>query len=400
MHDALKEHADWKGKTSGWVLRPGALALLSGTAAAPVGDQADAGGAPAGGVQATPATARAAPAAAGLERFFTKVRLESVHLNPCCLAIRQYAECPRLFSALAEVSQPRHDTTSCVLCLRQEARIHAQPQGAAGTPAVPSALRPDAPPSELRAPDRLVVSTAAGMSAAFCNPAAAEPIPALSVPRSVSGTSDPFWRCLLQHLEAAEGGHPAAAAPTLAQAGEQPGQPGQEEPTGGLSFEAAFEPAALAHLAAGMPASILTALVTGAAAPDTSAAARTAYLRCLARAAATLAAAEAEAAGDNLSASQQVWAPRGAPAAASLPELCLEPQLLACLAAAAEAGRGACAASAEAHAARAAAAVASALAGSEACRAALQAGSSGSEAWAQLEALAASVEISAAAMEA
>lgn len=244
-------------------------------------------------------------------------------------------------------------------------------QGAVGTPAVPSALRPDAPPSELRAPGRLVTSTAAGASVAADQPAAAEPVPALVVPESVSGTSDPFWRRLLQHIEAADGGCPAAAAPPT---GEQHGQRGVQQVAARPSFEAAFEPAALGRLASAMPASILTALVTGAAAPSTPAAARAARLRCLAGAAAALAIAEAEAAGDDLSASQQVWAPRGAPAAASLPELCLEPQLLACLSAATEAGRGTPAGTAQAQAARAATAVAGAIVGSAACKAVLEAG--------------------------
>lgn len=280
------------------------------------------------------------------------------------------------------------------MALTHASRTAATLQGAAGTPAVPSALRPDAPPSELRAPDRLVTSTAAGVCAAGGGPAAGEPMLALAVPDSISGTSDPFWRRLLQHIEAADGSQTVATG-----TGERGSQPGAQQ-AASLGFEAAFEPAALARLAAGMPASILTALVTGAAAPTTPAPARAAYLRCLAEATAALAAAEAEAAGDNLSASQQVWAPRGAPAPASLSELCLEPQLLACLKGAAEAGRGACAGSAEAQAARAAAAVASALRGSEACKAALQAGSGCADAWAQLEALAAADAMAAAPMEA
>ena len=40
VHDALKEHADWKGKTTGWVLRLPALALLSGAAMVPAGGPA------------------------------------------------------------------------------------------------------------------------------------------------------------------------------------------------------------------------------------------------------------------------------------------------------------------------------------------------------------------------
>lgn len=209
------------------------------------------------------------------------------------------------------------------------------------TPAVPSALRPNAPPSELKVPGRLVTTTAAGEGAA----AAASPLPPLAVPEAVSGTADPFWRALLQHIEGADGSHEGASPA---------GQPPQ--------FLAAFQPEPLARLVAAMPAGVLTALVHGLAAPGTPAPSRAAYLACLEGAARALAAAEQEVAGDNLSASQQLWQPRGAPVAASLAELCREPQLVAGLCAAAEGGHG--------QGAPAAAAVAQLLLASEAGRAA------------------------------
>lgn len=261
------------------------------------------------------------------------------------------------------------------------------------TPAVPSALRPNAPPSELKVPGRLVTTTAAGAEEAAASGAggrgsSASPGP-LAVPDSVSGTTDPFWRELLVHIEGADASHPAAAAGTAG------GSDSQQQPR----FAAAFQPAVLARLVAGMPAGVFTALVAGVAAAGTLPATRTAYLRCLEAAVHVLAAAEAEAAGDNsLSASQQVWQPRGAPPAASLAELAREPQLLpglqACATAAAADGSGA----AEAQAAAAAAGVARALLGSEPARAAVQAAAaaSGGDAGAggnglvqQLEALAA-----------
>jgi hypothetical protein len=240
---------------------------------------------------------------------------------------------------------------------------------------VPSALRPNAPPSELKAPERLVTTTAAGASAA-----AAAPAPALAplvVPEAVSGTADPFWRQLLQHIECADG---------------SPQQQQQAQPA---EFLAAFQPAVLARLVAAMPAGILTALVAGVAAGSTPAAARASYLHCLEAAVVALAAAEAEAAGDSLSASQQVWQPRGAPVAASLLELCGEPQLVSglqvCVSAAASAAGSS--GGAEVRAAQAAAAVAAALLGSEASKAALAAAdaAAGASAGASQEQLAAVV---------
>jgi hypothetical protein len=178
-----------------------------------------------------------------------------------------------------------------------------------------------------------VTTTAAG--------AAAAPPPPLAVPEAVSGTGDPFWRRLLAAVEGCDGD--------------------EDEP----SFVAAFQPATLARLVAGMPAAVVGALVAGAAAAATPPAPRAALLRCLEGAVQALAALEAEAAGDNLTASQQAWQPRGAPAAASLAELCREPQLLA--------GLRACAEVPGARVAQAAAAVAAALLGSEAALAALDA---------------------------
>ena len=255
------------------------------------------------------------------------------------------------------------------------------------TPAVPSALRPNAPPSELKVPGRLVTTTAAGAEDAAAGGAAggrsgASPGP-LAVPDSVSGTTDPFWRELLCHIEGADGASQEAAG---AAAG---GGNSQRQPR----FAAAFQPAALARLVGGMPAGVLTALVVGVAAEGTPATTRAAYLRCLEAAVHALAAAEAEAAGENsLSASQQVWQPRGAPPAASLAELAREPQLLPGLqACAATAGSG----GAEAQAVEAAAGVARALLASEHGRAAVQgaaacgAEGSGSGLVQQLEALAA-----------
>lgn len=254
------------------------------------------------------------------------------------------------------------------------------------TPAVPSALRPNAPPSELKVPGRLVTTTAAGAEDAAAGGAAGgrsgvSPGP-LAVPDSVSGTTDPFWRELLCHIEGADGASQEAAG---AAGG---GGNSQRQPR----FAAAFQPAALARLVGGMPAGVLTALVVGVAAEGTPATTRAAYLRCLEAAVHALAAAEAEAAGENsLSASQQVWQPRGAPPAASLAELAREPQLLpglqACAATAGSSG-------AEAQAVEAAAGVARALLASEHGRAAVQgaaacgAEGSGSGLVQQLEALA------------
>ncbi len=257
------------------------------------------------------------------------------------------------------------------------------------TPAVPSALRPNAPPSELKVPGRLVTTTAAGAEEAAGTGAAARsstsPGP-LTVPDSVSGTADPFWRELLRHIEGADAASQDAVAGPAASSSE-----GQQQ----QRFAAVFQPAVLAHLVAGMPAGVLTALVAGVAAAGTPPATRAAYLRCLEAAVHTLAAAEAEAAGDNsLSASQQVWQPRGAPPAASLAELAREPHLLPGLQACADAaGMGV----AEAAAAAAAAGVARALLASDPARMAVQAAAaSGSDAEGggsglvqQLEALAA-----------
>ena len=235
------------------------------------------------------------------------------------------------------------------------------------TPAVPSALRPNAPPSELKAPGRLVTTTAAGETdaaagggsagggagrSAGAQPARASPGP-LVIPEAVDGTGHPFWRELLAHIESADGARsPAPGAAAAAQ---------QQRPP---QFLAAFRPAALQRLLPAMPASVLTALVDGMAAADTPPACRAAYLRCLEAAVQALVAAE-EAAGDtSLSASQQVWQPRGQPLPASLRELAREPQLLLGLQAAAGSGDGG-------SAAAAAASVAGALLGSEAARAAV-----------------------------
>lgn len=224
------------------------------------------------------------------------------------------------------------------------------PQDALATPAVPSALRPNAPPSMLRVPDRLVTTTAAGVDAGA---GGASP---LAVPEAVSGTADPFWRELLRHIEGADSAHGGAAA-------------------GAAPFLSAFQQPALGRLLPAMPAGVLTALVTGLAAPGTPPASKLAYLRCLEAAVLALAAAEAEAAGDDsLSASQRVWQPRGAPLAASLAELCREPLLLSGLQATAADGN-----SEEGACARAASAVAAALLGGEAGRAAVAAAARASE---------------------
>lgn len=212
-------------------------------------------------------------------------------------------------------------------------------------PAVPSALRPNAPPSELKAPGRLVTTTAAGTAdaagsaAAAAAAAAASPAP-LVVPEAVNGTADPFWRDLLQHIESADGAHSPPAGQLVAVQRPQ--------------FLSAFQPGALARLLPAMPASVLTALIHGVAADGTPPASKAAYLHCLAAAVKALAAAAAEGEGDaSLSASQQVWQPRGAPVAASLAEVCREPQLLSGLQAAAAAGSGEEAAAAAAEVARA-----------------------------------------------
>lgn len=229
------------------------------------------------------------------------------------------------------------------------------------TPAVPSALRPNAPPSELKAPGRLVTTTAAGADAAAAGSGGggagaprASPGP-LVIPEAVDSTGHPFWRELLSHIESADGARspaPGAAAP----------------PQRAPQFLSAFTPAALQRLLPAMPASVLTALVDGMAAADTPPACRAAYLRCLQAAVQALAAVAEEAAGDasQLSASQQVWQPRGQPLPASLLELAREVQLLPGLQAAVGDGNGGSTAAAAADVARA-------LLGSEAARAAVAA---------------------------
>ncbi|KAL4858571.1 Di-N-acetylchitobiase [Chlorella vulgaris] len=317
--DMLKDSAEWKGTVNGWALKPAALQLLDPSA----GALAAAAALASGSTPLAPVAAQAAAAAA----VGCGAGLAAASAAPHSVA--EAASSPH-FGAT------RHTDGSSI------ARFFNFKSGK-DCDAAPSMPCSGAPPSDLKAPGRLVTTTATAGAAAAASQ--------LLVPESVSGTADPFWRCLLQHIECAEDTDVRPA------------------------FLVAFEPAALARLVSNLPAGIVAALVAGVAADMTPAGVKAAYLECLRASVAALAAMEAEAAGDNLSASQQVWQPRGAPVAASLAGLCSEPQLLSGLQACVEAGHAAgnsCATGgAQLVAAQSAAYVAAALLDSEVCVAAL-----------------------------
>ncbi|KAI3428047.1 hypothetical protein D9Q98_006432 [Chlorella vulgaris] len=319
--DMLRDSAEWKGTVNGWALKPAALQLLDPSA----GALAAAAALASGSTPLAPVAAQAAAAAA----VGCGAGLAAASAAPHSVA--EAASSPH-FGAT------RHTDGSSI------ARFFNFKSGK-DCDAAPSMPCSGAPPSDLKAPGRLVTTTATAGAAAAASQ--------LLVPESVSGTADPFWRCLLQHIECAEDTDVRPA------------------------FMVAFEPAALARLVSNLPAGIVAALVAGVAADMTPAGVKAAYLECLRASVAALAAMEAEAAGDNLSASQQVWQPRGAPVAASLAGLCSEPQLLSGLRACVEAGQAAgdsCAtAGAQLAAAQSAAHVAAALLDSEVCVAALPA---------------------------
>jgi actin-related protein len=118
------------------------------------------------------------------------------------------------------------------------------------TPAVPSALRPAIPASNLKAPERLVTTTAAGeaQAQAHANATAAAAAAAavqgqqqpLVIPETVDGTGDDFWTLLLQHIE---------AETSLSFTTTEP------------SFASAFQPEVLARLIHALPAFILDVLL-------------------------------------------------------------------------------------------------------------------------------------------
>lgn len=108
---ALKEHAEHLGASKGWALKPSGLALLEAAAPAAAAEggaaaaveaaaaaagptpgavaaAAAAGGAAAaavGGVEPTPAAAKQASGAAGIERFFKKVQAAAAW--SCCVRV-------------------------------------------------------------------------------------------------------------------------------------------------------------------------------------------------------------------------------------------------------------------------------------------------------------------------
>jgi hypothetical protein len=123
-------------------------------------------------------------------------------------------------------------------------RMLARPPTSKPTPAVPSALRPALPASNLKAPERLVTTTAAGEAqaqahaAATAATAAAEQQP-LIIPETVEDTSDDFWTQVLQYIE---------AEITLS---------GSVVP----EFATAFQPEVLSRVIHALPAFILDALL-------------------------------------------------------------------------------------------------------------------------------------------
>ena len=183
------------------------------------------------------------------------------------------------------------------------------------TPAVPSALRPSEPPSTVKASGRLVTTTAAGeaaIAAAARATATTAAVPQqhqalqpLTVPQVVEGTGDDYWVLLLQHIE--------ADATTIET----------------LSFTRAFEPNALAHTIAALPAFIIDALLASAEGQSTREASKAeAAVRCLRAAVEALACLEngSSAQGKEASASQRAWGEaRTGSHAASLAGLCREP---------------------------------------------------------------------------
>jgi hypothetical protein len=127
------------------------------------------------------------------------------------------------------------------------ARTHAG-TSSKPTPAVPSALRPDNPASNLKAPERLVTTTAAGEAQAQAHAdataaaaaATASVLQPLIIPEAVvDGTGDEFWTLLLQHIE-------AETIPT-----------GTSDP----AFTAAFQPDVLSRVIHALPAFIVDALL-------------------------------------------------------------------------------------------------------------------------------------------
>jgi hypothetical protein len=117
------------------------------------------------------------------------------------------------------------------------------------TPAVPSALRPAFPASNLKAPERLVTTTAAGEAHAQAHVDAAAAASAVAVqqpliiPEAVDGTGDDFWTLLLQHIEA------ETCIPTDGASMNEP------------SFMPAFQHGTLARVIHALPAFIVDALL-------------------------------------------------------------------------------------------------------------------------------------------
>ena len=191
-------------------------------------------------------------------------------------------------------------------------------------PAVPTALKPAAPASIPKAPQRLVTTTATGTTPA--GTAAAAQLPPLDVPPGAVelGTSDPYWRRMVQHIEAADCTPVAGAGFSLEGAAAEPD----------LSFAAAFNAAAVERHISALPAFVVSALV-GVAVHTVHPALRAVCLHSLQHVTEALAAAEAargaggnQQAEEEIEASQRPWVvDRTAPLVASMEGLCREPQL-------------------------------------------------------------------------
>jgi len=186
-------------------------------------------------------------------------------------------------------------------------RMFKAQSAAMPTPAVPSALRALGPASLLKAPERLVTTTAAGEAqepaAVPATAATSAALSVLEVPQGVTGTGDAFWLDVVRHIEAD---------------GEVDGAP---------TFGSVFNGAALARLLDALPAFVLSVLLAAlgrALEARPAAAARICSYLCNV----VQALAAREATGKEMTLSQQAWADRLAqPAAVSLGELFEEPEL-------------------------------------------------------------------------
>ena len=235
--DKIKEYADRQHST-GWVLKPAALSLLGVGQGASAGPAGAAAAGQAAAQQPVPAAVGAAQAGGALNRFLVKQVWGRQWGGRCELGVHRRS-----------ASQQFSDRRSSFTVLPTQGP----------TPAGAAALKPAAPPSDLKAPGRLVTNTAAGQAGRATKPAV--PLPPLEVPEAVSGTSDPYWRALLAHIEAADG----------------PDQEQQQPP----AFAAAFQPARLQQHASSMPAHIPAALLSGLCSDGVPAAAKAVEAQCL-----------------------------------------------------------------------------------------------------------------------